>query len=118
MPTSKSPKQVKVHADGCTPENLELIKGKDTVVFIQSGPKAPSTVHVNDKALFGTTTCTVAATATEATVYTPSTPGNYTLGLTAGAAKKGGGPGTVQVLCLAPSTALGTVGTGSIKVTG
>jgi hypothetical protein len=118
MPTSKSPKQVKVHADGCTPENLELIKGKDAVVFIQSGPKAPTTVHVNDKALFGTTTCAVAATATEATVYTPSTPGNYTLGLTAGAAKKGGGPGTVQVLCLAPSTALGTVGTGSIKVTG
>lgn len=118
MPTSKSPKQVKVHADGCTPENLELFKGKDTVVFIQSGPKAPTTVHVNGKALFGTTTCAVAATAAEATVYTPMAPGNYTLGITPGGVNKGGGPGTVQVLCLAPTAALGTVSSGSIKVTG
>ena len=118
MSTSKSPKQVKVQADGCTPGNLEVFKGKDTVVFIQSGPKAPTTVHVDSKALFGTTTCAVGATPAEATVYTPSTPGNYTIGLTDGTAKKGGGPGTVQVLCLAPSTALGTVSTGSVKVTG
>ncbi len=118
MPTSKSPKQVKVHADGCTPENLELIKGKDTVVFIQSGPKAPTSVHVDNKALFGTTTCAVAAKAAEATVYTPKTPGNYTLALTAADAKQGGGQGTVQVLCLAPTSALGVGSTGTIKVSG
>ena len=118
MPTKKDPKQVKVHADGCTPENLELFKGRDSVVFIQSGPKAPTTVHVDNKALFGTTTCAVAATVAEATVYTPAAPGNYAIGISAGAAKKGSGQGAVQVLCLAPSTALGTVSTGSIKVSG
>ncbi len=116
MPTSKSPKQIKVHVDGCTPDTLELIKGRDTVIFIQSGPKAPMTVHVDNKALFGTTTCTAAATAAEATVYSPSVPGNYTIGLTAADAKKGGGPGTVQVLCLGPTTALGVGSTGTIKV--
>lgn len=117
MPTKQSPKQVKVTADGCSPASLELIKGSDTVVFIQSGPKAPATVHVDDKALFGTNTCAVGASAATATVYIPKEPGNYSIGITAGAAKKGGGPGVVQVLCLAPSAALGTVSTGSIKVT-
>jgi hypothetical protein len=118
MPTTKSPKQVKVHADGCTPANLEIFKGKDTVVFIQSGPKAPTAVHVDNKALFGTTTCAVAATAAEATVYTPKAPGNYTIGLTAAAAKKGGEPGTVQVLCLGSSSAMGVTSSGTLKVSG
>jgi hypothetical protein len=117
MPITKSPKQVKVHADGCTPDTLELIKGRDTVVFIQSGPKAPTTVHVNDKALFGTTTCATAATAAEATVYTPQTPGRYSLGVTP-AETKADGKGAVQVTCIAISGGMGTVSTGSIKVTG
>ena len=118
MPTTESPKQVKVQADGCTPDTLELIKGRDSVVFLQSGPKAPTTVHLDNKALFGTTTCAVAATAATATVYAPKAPGNYTIGITPGAAKKAGGPGTVQVLCLAPSTALGVGSTGTLKVSG
>jgi hypothetical protein len=116
MPTTKSPKQVKVQADGCTPDTLELIKGRDSVVFLQSGPKAPTTVHLDNKALFGTTTCAVGTTAATATVYAPKAPGNYTIGITPGAAKKAGGPGTVQVLCLPQTSALGVTGSGSIKV--
>jgi hypothetical protein len=116
MPTQKQPKQVKVQADGCSPGTLELIKGKDTVVFIQSGPKAPTTVHVDNKALFGTTTCAVAATPAEATVYTPQAPGRYSLGISQ-AATKADAKGAVQVTCIAISGGLGTVSTGSIKVT-
>jgi hypothetical protein len=107
-----STKQVKVHADGCTPAALELRQHDDQVVFIQSDPKAPTTVHVDNHALFGTTTCSVAATAAEATAYTARAVGNYTIGLTPGT-------GLIQVLCLPSSqTARGVSGTGSIKVTG
>lgn len=118
MSTQKSPKQVKVSANGCSPDSLELFRGKDSVVFLQSGPNAPASVHVDRSDLFGTTTCSVGASAAEATVYAPQTPGNYLIGLTASSAKAGG-DGTVQVLCLGVSTsAFGAGGTGSIKVTG
>lgn len=117
MPTTKAPKQVKVSAKGCKPDNLELFTGKDTVVFVQSGTSAPATVSVNSKALFGTTTCKVAASLEEATVYALQTPGNYVIGLTADAAEAGG-DGTVQVLCLGVSTsAMGAGDSGTIKVT-
>lgn len=117
MPTTRSPKQVKVHADGCTPANLELFKDKDSVVFVQSGPGAPKTVHVDNPALFGTSACSVGATASEATVYAPKTPGNYTMGISTAAAKQPGAKGTVQVLCLGISGALGATDSGNIKVT-
>ena len=112
-----STKQIKVQADGCTPSNLDLFKNKDEVVFVQGGPGAPTTVHVDNAALFGTTTCKVGATPSTATVYTPQAPGNYLIGLTPAALKEAGS-GTVQVLCLAPSAALGVSNSGSIKVSG
>jgi len=112
-----STKQVKVQAGGCTPGNLELFKGKDEVVFVQGSPDAPGTVHVDNAGLFGTTTCTVGANAADAVVYKPQNPGNYLIGLTA-AAVKAAGNDTIQVLCLAPSSALGVGTSGSIKVTG
>ena len=116
MSTTKQPKQVKVHADGCSPDSLELFTNKDTVVFIQSGPNAPATVHVDSKALFGTSTCTVGATSDVAKVYTPQAPGNYVIGLSAASTEQPG-KGTVQVLCLGVSGALGVSDTGTIKVT-
>lgn len=109
-------KQVKVHADGCTPDSLELMKYEDKVVFIKSDPKAPLTVHVDNHDLFGTSICSVGNSAAEATVYTPKAVGNYVIGI-----DPGGTPAdakTVQVLCLAPAKAMGAGGTGSIKVTG
>ena len=111
-----STKQVKVHADGCTPDTLELMKYEDKVVFVKGDPKAPSTVHVDNQALFGTAICSVGASAAEATVYTPKAVGNYIISHTPA---KSAGPGMVQVLCLAPAaTALGASSSGSIKVTG
>ena len=112
-----STKQVKVHAGGCTPGNLELFKNKDEVVFVRSSPDAPSTVHVDNQALFGTTTCSVGASASEATVYKPQTAGNYNIGVTLASLKEAGN-GTVQILCLAPTSAMKAGSTGSIKVTG
>lgn len=117
VPTQRKPKQVKVHATGCTPANLELFTGKDSVIFLQSGPDAPSIVHVDASALFGTTTCQVGAAASDATVYSPLAPGNYTLGVSPAAAKQVGGQGTVQVLCLRISGAMGSTDSGTIKVT-
>lgn len=117
MPTNRSPKQVRVHADGCTPENLELFKDKDGVVFVQGDPHAPKTIHVDNPALFGTTTCSVGALASEATVYLPKIPGNYTIGISTAAVKQPGAKGTVQVLCLGLSGALGAADSGTIKVT-
>jgi hypothetical protein len=112
MPT----KQVKVHAHGCTPDTLELTKYEDKVVFVKGDPTAPSTVHVDNHSLFGTAICSVGASAAEATVYTPKAVGNYTI---SHAPAMPAGPGTVQVLCLAPAaTALGASDTGSIKVSG
>ena len=112
MPT----KQVKVHADGCTPDTLELTKYEDKVVFVKGDSKAPLTVHVDNHALFGTAVCSVGDSASEATVYTPKAVGNFTIGL---APSKGAvEAGTVKVLCLAASTALGASSTGSIKVNG
>lgn len=117
MSTPKSPKVIKVHADGCSPSNLELFKGKDSVVFVQSGPGAPTLIHVNDVALFGSATCAVGASAEEATVYPALTPGNYLLGITPADAEQAG-KGSVQVLCLGVSgMAFGDSGSGSIKVT-
>jgi hypothetical protein len=116
MEIAMSTRQVKVHPEGCTPGNLELFKNKDEVVFVQSGPGAPTTVHVDNAGLFGTTTCTVAANASDAPVYKPQNPGNYLIGLSAKAIASG--KGTVQVLCLAPSSALGAGTSGSIKVNG
>jgi hypothetical protein len=110
-----STKQVKVHAGGCTPGNLELFKNKDEVVFVQSDPSAPTTVHVDNPGLFGTSTCTVGANAADAPVYKPQNPGNYLIGLSADALKVPGS-GVVQVLCLAPSSALGVNNSGTIKV--
>lgn len=109
-------KQVKVHADGCSPDTLELILHEDRVVFIKGDPKAPRTIQVDHHALFGTSTCTVGATQAEATAYTPKTPGNYIIGIapTSHASKSR----TVQVLCLPPATALGVNGSGTIKVNG
>jgi hypothetical protein len=76
-------------------------------------------VHISDKALFGTSTCAVAADASAATPYTAKAVGNFTIGVTAPAAKASGSKGTVQVICLAAtSSALGVTSTGSIKVTG
>jgi len=112
-----STKQVKVHAGGCTPGNLELFKSKDEVIFVQGDPDAPSSVLVDNPALFGTSTCKVGANASDAIVYKPQNPGNYNIGITA-AAMQAGGSGTIQVLCLAPSSAMGVTGSGSIKVTG
>jgi len=112
-----STKQVKVHPKGCTPANLELFKNKDEVVFVQSGPDAPTTIHVDNPGLFGTSTCKVGANASDATVYKPKNPGNYLIGLSADALQ-GSGKGVVQVLCLAPSSALGAGSSGSIKVNG
>jgi hypothetical protein len=117
MEVAMSTKQVKVHAEGCTPGNLELFKNKDEVVFVQGGPDSPTTVHVNNQALFGTTTCSVGANASDAPVYKPQNPGSYAIGVTP-TALKAGGSGTIQVLCLAPSSALGSGSTGSIKVSG
>lgn len=118
MSTLKSPKQVKVYADKCSPSSLELFIGKDSVVFVQSGPNAPKKVCVNDPGLFGTTTCLVGLTATEAKVYSAQAPGNYLLGLSPAAVKEADGKGTVQVLCLGISTmAMGESSSGSIKVT-
>ena len=111
-----STRQVKVHPEGCTPGNLELFKNKDEVVFVQSGPDAPTTIHVDNLGLFGTNTCTVGANASDAPVYKPQNPGNYLIGLSASAVASG--KGTVQVLCLAPSSALGAGSSGSIKVNG
>jgi hypothetical protein len=111
-----STKQVKVHADGCTPNTLELTQHEDKVVFVKGDAKAPLTLHVDNHALFGTTTCSVGATESEATVYTAKATGNYTISITS--SKQGAEAGTIQVLCLAPSTALGANSTGSIKVNG
>ncbi len=111
-----STKQVKVHADGCTPNTLELMKYEDKVVFIQGDPKAPLTVHVDNQDLFGTTICSVGSTPSEATIYTPKAVGNYVISLKP--AGTSAGNNTVQVLCLAPAKAMGVGGTGSIKVTG
>jgi hypothetical protein len=116
MEEAMSTKQVKVHADSCTPGTLELTKYEDKVVFIQGDPKAPLTVHVDHQDLFGTTICSVGKTASDATVYTPKAVGNYFIGITP--ATSAAGAGTVQVLCLASTHALGTGSTGSIKVTG
>lgn len=116
MSTPKSPKQVKVHADGCSPANLELFKGKDSVQFVRSDPAAPTSVFVNDAALFGTTTCTVGKTAADAPVYPALAPGNFGLGLSAAAAGQTGSKGTVQVLCLGVTGAMGSGDSGSIKV--
>lgn len=111
-----STKQVKVHADRCTPDSLELMKYEDKVVFVKADAKAPSTVHVDNQALFGTAICSVGASAAEATVYTPKAVGNYII---SHAPAKSAGPGTVQVLCLAPATiAQGVSSSGSIKVNG
>ena len=112
-----STKQVKVHAEGFTPDNLELYSTQDEVVFVQGGPGAPSSVHVDNHGLFGTTTCSVGATAAAATVYRPHTPGNYAIGLSPASAKAPG-RGTVQVLCLEPTGARGIGGAGTIKVNG
>ena len=109
-------RQVKVHAHGCTPDTLELTKYEDKVVFILGDAKAPQVVHVDQHALFGTTTCAVGKTAEEATAYVPKAVGNYRISLTASASP--GEAGAVQVLCLASGKALGVGGTGSIKVTG
>lgn len=111
-----STRQVKVHAQGCTPSNLELFKNKDEVVFIQSGSDAPTTVHIDNHGLFGTNTCQVGANAADATVYKPQNPGNYVIGITTSAVKEAG-QGTIQVLCLAPSTARSASDSGSIRVT-
>jgi hypothetical protein len=117
MEACMSTKQVKVHADGCTPDTLELTKYEDKVVFVKGDPTAPSTVHVNSHTLFGTEICSVGNSAAEATVYTPKAIGQYTIGHTPTA--KQDGAKTVQVLCLASTaTALGANSTGSIKVTG
>ncbi|MBK9795999.1 MAG: hypothetical protein IPP58_05800 [Holophagaceae bacterium] len=110
-----STKQIKVHADGCTPDNLELMKYEDKVVFIQGGPKAPLTVHVDSQDLFGTSICSVGASASEATVYTPKAVGNYIISLKPAGARAEAK--TVQVLCLAPAKAMGVGDSGSIKVT-
>jgi len=118
MSTPKTPKLIKVHADGCSPSDLELFKGKDSVAFIQGAAGAPTTIHVNDAALFGTTTCSVGTTAADAKVYPALAPGNYSLGITAAAAAQAGGKGTVKVLCLGTSGAMGISETGSIKVGG
>jgi len=109
-------KQVKVHADGCTPDTLELMKYEDKVVFIKSDPKAPLTVHVDNQELFGTTICSVGGSASEATVYTPKAIGNYVIGIKPSATPAEAK--TVQVLCLAPAKAMSAGGTGSIKVNG
>jgi len=112
-----STKQVKVHADGCTPDTLELMKYEDKVVFIQGDSNAPVVVHVDNHDLFGTSICSVGGSATEATVYTPKAVGNYVIGINPAGTSVGGK--TVQVLCLAPAKAMGVGGgTGSIKVTG
>lgn len=116
MPTLRRPKVVKVHADGCSPANLELFKDKDTVIFVRSEPGAPAQVHLSSPALFGTATCAVGATAEEATPYPAQTPGNYTIGPSAGAAGQAGTKGTVQVLCLGISGAMGAGDSGTIKV--
>lgn len=116
LSTPKSPKQVKVHADGCSPATLELFKGKDSVQFVQSDLAAPTSVFVNNAALFGTTTCTVGKSSADAPVYPALAPGNYGLGLSAAAAGQAGAKGTVQVLCLAVTGAMGTGDSGSIKV--
>lgn len=117
MGSPKAPKQVKVHADGCTPSNLELFKDKDTVVFVQAGPGAPATVQVSDAALFGTATCAVGATLEAARAYPVLAPGNYTIGVTAVAAQQSGAKGTTQVLCLGVSgSGFGVGGSGSIPV--
>ncbi|GLH72403.1 hypothetical protein GETHLI_09050 [Geothrix limicola] len=112
-----STKQVKVHAGGCAPGSLELFKNKDEVIFVQGEPDAPLTVHVDNRELFGTSTCTVGSNASDAPVYKAQAPGNYTIALTP-SAMKAGGNGTIQVICFAPSTALGAGSSGSIKVTG
>lgn len=117
MEVEMSTKQVKVHAGGCTPGNLELFKNKDEVVFVQGSPDAPRTIYVDNQDLFGTTSCKVGANASDAPVYKPQIQGNYILGLTT-AALKAGGDGTTQVICFAPSAALGTGTSGSIKVNG
>jgi hypothetical protein len=117
MSTPKSPKQVKVNAHGCTPSNLELYKGKDAVIFVKNGPDAPASIHLNDAALFGTTTCKVGATPEDATPYTAQSPGNFTIGTSPEAARQTEGKGTVKVLCLAFSGAMGAGDSGSIKVT-
>jgi hypothetical protein len=116
MEDAMSTKQVTVHAKGCTPDTLELTKYEDKVVFVQSDPKAPLTVHVDNQDLFGTTICSVGKTASDATVYTPKAVGNYLISIAASPASAGAG--TVQVLCLGSTHALGTGSTGSIKVTG
>jgi hypothetical protein len=117
MSTPKSPKQVKVYADRCSPGSLELFNGKDSVVFIQSGPNAPTKIHVDGPGLFGTTTCLVGATVAEAKVYPAQAPGNFVLGVNPAALNEVGGKGTVQVLCLGiPTMAMGESSSGSIKV--
>jgi hypothetical protein len=116
MEAFMSTKQVLVHSDRCTPDTLELTKYEDKVVFIQSDPKAPLTVHVDNEGLFGTTICSVGKSAPEATVYTAKAVGNYVIGIAP--ANLPGTAGTVQVLCLASTHALGAATTGSIKVTG
>lgn len=116
MPTTRRPKVVKVHAEGCTPASLELFKDKDTVVFVRSDAKAPATVHLDSPALFGTTTCAVGTSADEATPYAAQTPGNYTIAATPVAANQAGTKGTVRVLCLGISGAMGAGDSGTIKV--
>ena len=118
MASPKPPKQVKVHAHGCTPGNLELFLDRDGVVFVQADPQAPSVVHVDRGELFGTTTCAVAERADQATVYRPKAHGNFTLGPTAESVKQPGTQGTVQVLCLDFTGAKGGSATGSIVVNG
>jgi hypothetical protein len=34
-------------ADGCTPETLDLTVTDEKVMFVQSGPRAPTVVHLN-----------------------------------------------------------------------
>ncbi len=114
MSTPKSPKQVKVHADGCSPSNLELFVGKDSVVFVQSEAGAPTTIHVSSPSLFGTSTCTVGKSPTEAPAYPAQAAGNFTLGIAPGSA----GKGAVQVLCLGITGPMGAGDSGSIKVGG
>jgi hypothetical protein len=105
-------KEVRVHATSCTPGNLELL-ADDQVVFVKGGPDAPALVHVDRATLFGTKTCKVGSSRSDATVYTPKNPGNYTIGL-----RTSGGE-ELKVLCLGTAArSMSVTGTGGIKVTG
>lgn len=93
-----STKQINVHSNSFSPQSTDLNKNQDSVVFVQSGDNAPSSITVST-GLFSTTTCEVGANAASATAYTPlaTASGSYTITIPSASPAATPGSGTIKV---------------------